>query len=294
MDAFVVPQNLTDSVRRDVRAARRDWVARLPLTVARLAQHWSLSLDEPYQPGGDCSWVAPARTPDGRRLVLKAGWRHDEAASEADGLRTWDGNGTVLVHDCQVEADTIALLLERCDPGTPLRLAVAEPEQDVVIASLLRRLWSTKAPAERFRPLQAMCDAWAAEFERRLDGASASVDPGLARAAIELLRELPASAGQSVLLATDLHALNVLAARREPWLVIDPKPYVGDPAYDCTQHMLDCDERLATNPRGFARRMADLLDLDPERVTQWLFARCVEASIDQPALRAVATTLAPS
>jgi streptomycin 6-kinase len=28
----------------------------------------------------------------------------------------------------------------------------------------------------------------------------------------------------------------VLAAEREPWLVIDPKRYVGDAAYDVTQH----------------------------------------------------------
>jgi streptomycin 6-kinase len=30
----------------------------------------------------------------------------------------------------------------------------------------------------------------------------------------------------------DLHAGNVLATQREPWLVIDPKPFIGDPAFD--------------------------------------------------------------
>jgi streptomycin 6-kinase len=35
-----------------------------------------------------------------------------------------------------------------------------------------------------------------------------------------------------VLLATDLRAANILRAEREPWLVIDPKPFAGDPAYD--------------------------------------------------------------
>jgi len=42
-----------------------------------------------------------------------------------------------------------------------------------------------------------------------------------------------------VLLATDLHAGNVLRAQREPWLVIDPKPFLGDPAYDATQHLFN-------------------------------------------------------
>ena len=30
----------------------------------------------------------------------------------------------------------------------------------------------------------------------------------------------------------DLHYFNVLAADREPWLVIDPKPMAGDPHYE--------------------------------------------------------------
>jgi len=111
---------------------------------------------------------------------------------------------------------------------------------------------------------------------------------------MELLRRLPATAGRQVLLCTDLHAGNVLAAQREPWLVIDPKPYVGDPTYDGLQHMLNCEERLRADPRGFAERMAQLLDLDADRVTMWLFARCVQESIDQPHLREVAASLAPA
>jgi len=85
----------------------------------------------------------------------------------------------------------------------------------------------------------------------------------------------------------------VLAAAREPWLVIDPKPHVGDPAYDPLQHMLNCDDRLRADPRGLARRMAGLLGLDPDRVLRWLFARCVQESADCPALAEVARQIAP-
>ena len=82
--------------------------------------------------------------------------------------------------------------------------------------------------------------------------------PGLPGIGIALFRELPATADSQVLLCTDLHGENVLAARREPWLVIDPKPYVGDPAYDVLQHMLNCEDRLAADPGALAARMADL------------------------------------
>ena len=45
------------------------------------------------------AWVAPARDRLGRDRVLKVGWAHDEAEQEADGLRAWAGQGTVLIYD---------------------------------------------------------------------------------------------------------------------------------------------------------------------------------------------------
>jgi streptomycin 6-kinase len=225
--------------------------------------------------------------------VVKVGWRHSEAAHEAAGLRSWNGNGAVLVYEAWSDDHTSALLLERCTPGTALSSDTSESEQDIVIAGLLRRLWRIPEDGHPFRPLQLMCEGWADEFELDLARTPGRLDPGLTRAGIELFRALPAEAGQPVLLCTDLHAGNVLAARREPWLVIDPKPYVGDRTYDALQHMLNCAERLARDPRRFARRMAYLLDLDAARLELWLFARCIQESINDPALRHIAQQLAP-
>jgi streptomycin 6-kinase len=140
-----------------------------------------------------------------------------------------------------------------------------------------------------------MCHQWADRFEQSVAAGRASpLDPGLARAGIALFRELSATPAPRVLLCTDLHAGNVLAAAREPWLVVDPKPHIGDPAYDPLQHMLNCEERLHADPRSLARRMAGLLDLDPDRVLAWLFARCALESAEWPALASVARTLAPA
>ena len=85
----------------------------------------------------------------------------------------------------------------------------------------------------------------------------------------------------------------MLAARREPWLVIDPKPYLGDPTYDPLQHMLNCPDRLVADPAGFADRMAALLELEANRLRHWLFARCLVESLDRPFLGAVAAAPAP-
>lgn len=291
----IVPQYLGETAARE--PAVREWLSRIPDIVAGLAARWSLTVGAPFQPGGQCSWTAPATDASGTRLVLKVAFRFasGEERDEGAGLQAWDGNGAVRVHAVANLESCSGLLLERCLPGTALGESLPEPEQDVVVAGLLRRLWSQPHEASAFRPLAEMCTAWADEFEAEYAAAPPPerLDAGLARAGMALFRELPGTAAGDVLLCTDLHGDNILAAGREPWLVIDPKPYVGDPAYDVLQHMLNCDSRLATDAAGLADRMAALADLDRGRVRRWLFARAVKESIGSPLLRRVATQLAP-
>ena len=292
MPAFALPSTLAESVDRWGPPERRQWLAELPGTVAALAERWSLVLGPPFQPGGEVAWVAPARDGAGRELVLKVGWRHYEGEHEAAGLRAWHGRGAVTLHREHTDGPTSALLLERCTPGTPLGELCAEPEQDEVITRLLRGLWHEPPPGHPFRPLAQMCDSWADEFDRQYADEPDAFDPGLARAGMQLFRGLPRDyPGPPQLLVTDLHAANVLAAGREPWLVIDPKPYVGDPCYDLLQHMLNADE--LDEPGARADRLAGLAGLDPERVRLWLFARAVQEGVRNPWLRPVATALAP-
>jgi streptomycin 6-kinase len=284
-----LPRNLVEAAKQD---GRESWLATLPETISRLSRTWSLSVGTAFQPGGQTAWVGPASDAAGREMVLKVGWRHVEALHEAEGLRAWNGRGAVRVYASEELDDTVGLLLERCRPGTPLA-ALPEPSQDLVVAGLLRRLWITPELGHPFRFLEVMCDRWADECERKIANTGTSLDPGLVREGIGLFRSLPATAEREVMLCTDLHAENVLAAERESWLIIDPKPYVGDPTYDPLQHMLNCAERLHADPRGLAARLAELLELDRERLLLWLFARCVQESADWPALAEVARKIAP-
>ena len=294
MSPIRIPPQLADAVEEDDHQARLEWLAALPDVVAQIASEWQLELGDPYLPGGQCAWVAPARSPARDELVLKIGWRHREAEHEADGLRHWDGDGAVRCFATRSLTDTTALLLERCTPGRQLKDSQPEPEQDEVIAVLLRRLWA-RPPADGhpFSSLAEMCGLWADWFELDYATDRRGLDPGLAREGLAMLRNLAGTAGQAVLLCTDLHAGNVLSAHREPWLMIDPKPFVGDPAFEPVQHMFNCEERLAADPHGLSLRMAELLELDADRVRQWLFARCVQESIRAYPMRELARRLAP-
>jgi streptomycin 6-kinase len=263
---ITVPDHLAVSCAKAPESAR--WLDRLPTTILELERRWSLTIGEAFDSSeGSCAWVATATRPTGQAGVLKLGLPHMEGIHEIAGLRFWDGDPTVRL--LEADENLGAMLLERCRPGTKLR-ELPEPEQDVVIADLLKRLWRAPRRPHPFRPLSDMVVFWSAET---MVDVARWADPGIVREGLRLFQELPRSAPTETLLATDLHAGNVLRAEREPWLVIDPKPFVGDPAYDATQHLLNCTARLSANPDETIARFADLLGVDRARVRLWTFAR---------------------
>jgi len=265
--AFNIPRRLAESCRKTPK--RMAWLAQLPSLIADLQKRWSLTIGSPFDgEDGSCAWVAAATLPDRTSAVLKLGMPHMEGEEEIAGLRFWNGNPTVRLFEADNRLG--AMLLERCEPGTTLR-SLSEAEQDPIVARLLNRLWRPPGSGHRFRTLSALTAYWS---EETLASADRWTDPGLVQEGLELFKELLRTSPKEVLLATDLHAGNVLQARREPWLVIDPKPFVGDPAFDATQHLFNCEARLRSNPDEFIRRFGDLLGVDAERIRSWMFARC--------------------
>ena len=260
----VVPQRLVENCRGVPE--REAWLEGLPRALLEVRERWSVRLGLPFDDGvSGAAWVAPAVLADGTAAVVKLAMPHMEGEHEIAGLRVWSGRGMVRLLDGDERLG--AMLLERCIPGTPLRV-LPDAEQDVVIAGLLRRLWEEPWGGGPFRPLASMTAAWA-------QGASAGApgDAALRADALHLFAELPGNAPRAALLATDLHAGNVLRARREPWLAIDPKPFVGDPAYDATQHLLNGLPRLRHDPWGTIDRFSGMLGVEAERVRLWTFAR---------------------
>lgn len=148
-----------------MRDGRGWWLDDLREIVETLLRRWSLDVGPPFEPGGQTAWVAPARDDAGNEVVVKVAWRHTEAEHEADGLRMWNGRGAVRLYRVERFEHAVALLLERCRPGTSLS-GRAELDQDVVVAGLLRRLWLEPAPDGPFRPLAVMCAEWADERDQ--------------------------------------------------------------------------------------------------------------------------------
>jgi streptomycin 6-kinase len=260
------------------------WQRELPARIARLVECWDLVLDPPYLPGGVTSYVAPARRADGSRAVLKIVIPHREMRDEAVALRVWNGNGAIALLDS--DRDEHALLLEHCDPGTSLRELTDEDAILDIGADVLLQLWAAPAPAEPFEPLEAVTEWFADLVTERQQRLGRPLPQPLVDEAVEALRELPRSATRRVVLHHDFHPGNVLAATRAPWLAIDPKPQVGDPAFDPLQLILQTGEPLAMpDPAATLRervlRLSERLGLEPDRLRSWGVGRCVEWSLSR-------------
>jgi streptomycin 6-kinase len=273
----VIPAQLAATVVAWEGDAGRRWLDRLAAIVTALADEWDLDVGPPFEPGGNISWTAPVRRRvDDREAVLKVQIPHPESAPEAAGLDAWGGEGAVRLFDH--DPDRSALLIERCAPGTAVG---DEPDPFAaarVGASLSARLHAVPPPAG-MPTLEAVQRSWADQLEAQLLRHPAA-DDGLARVALEVMRARPADCTDPVLLHGDLNPTNVLASEREPWLAIDPKPMVGDPAYDGPRLVTQPDPLLHPDPAGLVAGRLDLVadaaGIDRGRLAEWCLVGAVE------------------
>jgi streptomycin 6-kinase len=244
--------------------------------VGECAENWALGIGEPF-PYAFASIAVPATRVDGSEAVLKIQFPGRESEHEAAALVHWDGEGAVrlLEHD----PDRHALLLERCAPGTPLSELQPDDALDVM-AGLFPRLW--KPAGAPFRSLSEEARWWGEQLYDKWERAGRPFERRLLDAALEVLDGLPRSQGEQVLLHQDLHADNVLRSRREPWLVIDPKPLVGEREFGIGA--LVRGGELGSG-RDWARhrlaRLSSELSLDPDRARGWVLAHTLAWAFDE-------------
>jgi streptomycin 6-kinase len=251
------------------------WFERVPELVRECVEQWGLRLGEPYVAGA-AGYTARVQLPEGAPAVLKLIYPHRESEHEAAALELHDGDGVVrlLAH----EPDRNAMLLERCKPGTPIWQTGAEAALDVIV-ELLPRLW--KPAGLPFRPLADEAAWWVEQLPGEWESAGRPVERKLLDAGLEALRELPASQGEQVLVNQDLHGENILAAEREPWLVIDPKPLVGEREFALAPIVRSFE--LGETRRDLLYRLDRLtseLGLDRERTRWWTIGQTLAWTFD--------------
>ncbi|TDD14446.1 aminoglycoside phosphotransferase family protein [Nonomuraea diastatica] len=274
---ITVPEALTASHVKWDGEAGRAWSAGLPALAERYLEKWGLRLDgEPRH--GVVSLVLPVVRDDGTEAALKLQPVTDENASEAMGLAAWAGDASVLLLESDPATGT--MLLERLEAGRSLSSVRDDMEAMGILTELLARLVAHPAPAGMRRLgdiAQAMLDDVPEALTRLTDEHHRHWMTWCASAVAELVHE-PGDR----LLHWDLHYDNVLAAGREPWLSIDPKPLAGDPGFDLMPALDNrWDDVVASGDvtRAVLRRfdlMVDRLGLDPQRAAGWTLGRVLQ------------------
>ncbi|MFD8642246.1 aminoglycoside phosphotransferase family protein [Streptomyces zaomyceticus] len=263
-----VPEELAASQAKYNGEAGRAFVAALPERAEEFLGRWGLRVTGPSM-YGMASLVLPVeRAADGTRAALKMQILDDETEGEPIGLRVWDGAGVVRLLDH--DAATGTMLLERLDEARPLTSVADTREALGVVAGLLARLVAVPAP-QGLRGLGDIAAGMLAEVPgaaERLDAEDAAVLRDCAAA----VREVAGEPGDR-LLHWDLHLGNILAAEREPWLAIDPKPLAGDPGFDLLPALLD-----RFDPDDVLWRFDLLAEVvgDRERAVAWTLGRVLQ------------------
>ncbi|MFK4086407.1 aminoglycoside phosphotransferase family protein [Kribbella sp. NPDC020789] len=246
-----------------------DWLDRLPRLTRELLDEWQLRVDG-ASAHGECALVVPVRTSDGQSAVLKVQFPHWEAETEHLALRDWAGNGAVQL--LRADPRRFAMLLERLEPRDLTTIPVLDACE--LVGTAYQRLHVVAGP--QYRTLSGELKRWLERF-RQLP-ASAPVPHRYVEQAISLAEDFvsdPATDGR--LIHTDLHYGNMLAATREPWLVIDPKPLSGDPHYEVAPLIwnrwdeVTGDLRFAVRQRFYTA--IDAAGLDEERARNWVIVR---------------------
>lgn len=246
------------------------WLSRLPGLVDESLAQWDLDLDgDPAH--GACALVLPVRRRGDSAAVLKVTWPHRDARHEHLVLRHWGGHGAVSLLAANPARWT--MLLERLDGSRDLH-AVPIDEACTVIGTLLHQL------DHQALPQLARLSEHSADLALRLASAPPALPRRFAEQAGGLLSDLGSDdAIDSRLVNTDLHYANVLAAQRQPWLAIDPKPLAADPAFAVTPALWNrWDEAIASGDlRAHLRRRLSIIcecaGLDQERARGWSIVR---------------------
>lgn len=247
----------------------QSWVEGLPRLIRTQFDEWDLHADGPAD-YGYCSIVLPVRTRDGVPAVLKSAFPDDESEHEHLALRRWAGAGAVRL--LSADPHRRMMLLERLHKRNLNELWDIEACE--IVAQLYRRIHVPALP--QLRSLADHTARSTADLKRL--PRNAPVPRRLVEQAITLGDDLAADpAVTGTLIHGDLHYENVLAADREPWLVIDPKPMDGDPHYEVAPMLWNRWDELAGYVRdGVRRRLSALVDaagLDTDRARAWVIVR---------------------
>jgi streptomycin 6-kinase len=252
------------------------WLEELPSIMAELGKRWGVE-PGPHFKNLSYNYVANAALPNGKSAVIKIGLPLDdvEIYGEAAYLKAVNGEGAVQLLGFDRERQ--AMLLERVVPGANLK-SFFKKDQAAATGVAIRILKRVLRPAPEEVTDLISLDRW---FDglRRYPGTTFPQD--YAEKALAFYDDLSQDTANVSLIPGDLHHTNILTAKREPFLLIDPKGMVGHVGYDMGVFLnnhhdwLEWDTRLPGKLDDAVKEFSAAFGLSDITVRKWAFCQMV-------------------
>jgi streptomycin 6-kinase len=248
------------------------WVESLPGLVDELLARWRCTPTARVRYGG-VGIILAVRRHDGSPAVVKVSFPHPGNVYEPHAFAVWDGRGAVRLYER--DDAHFAMLVEAGEWQTLDDLG--DVDQATAMLGHLARLLAVPAPPTLPR-LSALAEEWEDTLAKDAEDLGHPLSKQAMAAAFTTLRDLCRHQPETMVHG-DLHFGNVVRAVREPWLVIDPKGYVGDLAFDALTVLVrgvDSLRKADDLEAEVRRRLAifsDAAEIERERVVRWVQAR---------------------
>lgn len=246
----------------------QQWLDSLPDITAKIATEHNLSGLTPVN-NMTFNYVASGYQND-NPIILKIGMNSKALTKEASCLKAFSKHAVTEV----IADDNNMIIMQRAVPGSTLKDHFPDNDIDTtkILCESIKELHKASIPeSHNFLSLS--------ELFKTLDQKLAIPDEILSKAK-HLRDDLLKSTTKEVLLHGDLHHDNILQ-NGDSWLVIDPKGFIGDPAFEPAAYLCNpIPELLQENqPREIIENRinicSDELEIDSRRIADWLYAKSV-------------------
>ncbi|MDX2346257.1 MAG: aminoglycoside phosphotransferase family protein [Legionella sp.] len=252
----------------------KQWLEALPDIITDLAVQYGLSQ---LKPVSNLSFNYVLSGYQGAQpIILKLSLDKKSLLKEGQCLRAFSAHGAPDVLVCQQDL----MMMVRAVPGTTLKQYFPNQESEAIriLCRVIKKLHMAEIPKQH--DFYCLSDVLKILDNKNLDMPSHILDK-----ACGLRDKLLATADKEVLLHGDLHHENILknhdADIADDWLVIDPKGFIGDPAFECVSFIFNPIPELLNHKncknmiQNRIKQCAELLEISEQRIQDWFYVRLV-------------------
>lgn len=275
---------MNDNFKEDIKAKGEvgiKWLKDIPQIIQKIEKNWDIKVGKPFDLY--FNYVVNAFKNDGTKVVLKIVFPNDKQfQSEVDALKVFNGEGCIKL--LEVDLEHFTMLLEKAEPGVALDPWKNDNEATRVIASVIKKLGKPVPSQHHFSDAKDFVTE-IAEYKQNYKGEKNPLPEYLIEKCEELINHLIKTSTKLVVNHGDLHHGNILSAQREPWLSIDPKGIVAEPAFETASMLRNPYPELGRQPNIdeiLANRihiLAEELELNPARIQQWGLVQAILGAI---------------